>query len=370
MDQFLFYELQKNQAWRYVFPARRSGWLAGGTFCYFKTLWERNQFLEIDIGEDNWFLKNAGSARIIPLPDNRFYIGLIHSGNSSPKEPGMPSWRQVGLHEIKSIMGDDWHFYSERLSEANSSNLLNEQHKSIADDKDLPLVSCIMPTCDRRQFIPRAILYFFRQNYPKKELIIIDDGSDVIRDLLPQDPRIYYLALRHKRSIGAKRNMACKVAHGEIVLIWDDDDWHGPHRITRQVTPMIQKEDLATGISANLILDLDRSHFYSISQRDRMKLYNYDFAPGTLAFWKIHWDRGAKFPNVSIAEDAALAGILQQMGVSIQKISNNALFVYVRHPHNTWHISAYQLSGLKGRKIAKSPDYFPQVDLDYYGITK
>ena len=51
-----------------------------------------------------------------------------------------------------------------------------------------PMVSCIMPTYNRREFIPNAIRYFLRQDYDNKELIIIDDGTDNIADLVPDSP--------------------------------------------------------------------------------------------------------------------------------------------------------------------------------------
>jgi len=51
-----------------------------------------------------------------------------------------------------------------------------------------PLVSCIMPTADRRVFVPQAIRYFLRQHYPNRELIIIDDGVDPVADLIPAMP--------------------------------------------------------------------------------------------------------------------------------------------------------------------------------------
>ena len=52
---------------------------------------------------------------------------------------------------------------------------------------DWPLASCIMPTYNRRQFIPRAVAYFLAQDYPNLELVVVDDGSDPIDDLLPAD---------------------------------------------------------------------------------------------------------------------------------------------------------------------------------------
>src|SRR5512137_1714402 len=83
------------------------------------------------------------------------------------------------------------------------------------------IVSCIMPTCNRRKFVPRAIQYFLRQDYPFRELIVVDDGTDGVRDLIPGDGRIRYIRIGKKLTIGAKRNLACEQAVGEIILHWD-----------------------------------------------------------------------------------------------------------------------------------------------------
>lgn len=63
-----------------------------------------------------------------------------------------------------------------------------------------------MPTANRRAFVPLAIRYFQRQDYAEKELVILDDGEDAIGDLIPDDPRVRYIRLNGKRTLGAKRN--------------------------------------------------------------------------------------------------------------------------------------------------------------------
>ena len=35
------------------------------------------------------------------------------------------------------------------------------------------LVSCVMPTRDHRPFVAQSIWYFARQDYPSKELIVL-----------------------------------------------------------------------------------------------------------------------------------------------------------------------------------------------------
>jgi len=111
-----------------------------------------------------------------------------------------------------------------------------EPNRSLKFETDnCPLVSCIMPTHNHRRFVPQAIQYVLRQDYRHRELLIVDDGTDPIRDLVPETPDVRYLRLDHKCTIGTKRNLACQEAKGEIIVHWDDDDWMATWRITYQV---------------------------------------------------------------------------------------------------------------------------------------
>ncbi len=123
-----------------------------------------------------------------------------------------------------------------------------------------PMISCILPTYDRRRFLAQAIAYFTRQDYSNRELIIVDDGTDCISDLLPNDPAIRYIRLNQRHTVGAKRNLACREARGDIILHWDDDDWMADWRVTYQVEQL-------SGSSAD-ICGLDRLFYYEpASQR-------------------------------------------------------------------------------------------------------
>src|SRR4051794_6644602 len=86
-----------------------------------------------------------------------------------------------------------------------------------AMDATSPLVTCAMPTRNRRGFVTQAILYFLRQTYQRKELIVIDDGEDAVADLMPEDERIRYVRLDRRLPIGAKRNLACELGRGDVI---------------------------------------------------------------------------------------------------------------------------------------------------------
>src|SRR5277367_5106837 len=101
-----------------------------------------------------------------------------------------------------------------------------------------PLISCILPTYNRRPFIAHAIAYFQRQSYDNRELIILDDGDDPIGDLVPQDAAIRYERLPNRLAIGAKLNLACEMAKGDIIAHFDDDDWYAEWRLSYQAEEM------------------------------------------------------------------------------------------------------------------------------------
>lgn len=119
-----------------------------------------------------------------------------------------------------------------------------------------PLVSCVMPTWNRRAFIPAAIDCFLKQTYENRELVIVDDGNEEIRDLIPEDPRIRYFFENKRRITGDKRNKVNELAAGEIICHWDDDDWSAASRIEDQVARMKKSKKPVTGYAVLLFWDV------------------------------------------------------------------------------------------------------------------
>ena len=103
----------------------------------------------------------------------------------------------------------------------------------------MPFVSVCTPTFNRRPFIPIMFDCFRNQRYPKHriEWIIIDDGTDKIKDLVDEAkiPQIKYFAVDKKMTLGAKRNMMHDKSKGSIIVYMDDDDYYPPERIMHAV---------------------------------------------------------------------------------------------------------------------------------------
>ncbi len=200
----------------------------------------------------------------------------------------------------------------------------------------MPLVSCIMPTRNRRPFVGQAVWYFLRQDYPCKELIILDDGEDAVADLVPQDERIRYVRLEPRLSLGAKRNAACEMSRGDLIAHWDDDDWQAPHRLSAQVERL-----LTTG--ADLCGARELLHYQL--QEGRGWLYRYPaggrpwLAGCTLLYRRAAWAKHP-FPDRSVAEDSEFVWSFPPD--RLQAIPDLALYVALIHGANT---GAKNLSG-------------------------
>jgi glycosyltransferase involved in cell wall biosynthesis len=231
---------------------------------------------------------------------------------------------------------------------------------------DPPLVSCIMPTFDRRRFVPQAIAQFQRQDYPRRELVVVDDGSDRVGDLIPEDPSVRYVCLPSQLSIGAKRNLACERARGEIVVCWDDDDWYADTRISYQVASLLSGRADANGFTESLVMDLPSGQCWRCSSQLQGRMFVQGIVSGTLAFWRRFWQGGARFPDASLAEDAAFQKELVNRGARLEKLPNHDQFIYIRHGKNSWQFKPGQFLDSRGWRSVPPPDFVSHQDLAFY----
>jgi GT2 family glycosyltransferase len=192
-----------------------------------------------------------------------------------------------------------------------------------------PLVSCVMPTFDRRSFVPQAVRYFLRQDYPAKELIVVDDGSEPVRDLLPDDPRIRYHRLETRTVLGAKRNLACDLARGPIIVHWDDDDWASPERVSVQVAALTSGQADVCGVASLLYYDPASFSAWRFTWPARMRPWA---AGPSLCFAKELWSR-SPFPKVAIGEDTRF--VFSPAVRRITYVDQAACIVGIIHRGNT-----------------------------------
>ncbi|HUC85650.1 MAG TPA: glycosyltransferase, partial [Candidatus Acidoferrales bacterium] len=186
-----------------------------------------------------------------------------------------------------------------------------------------------MPTCNRRQFAGRAVRLFLAQDHPQKELIIVDDGSDPIADLLPKDPQIRYFRQGQKQVLGAKRNLACEQARGEIIVHWDDDDWSAPWRLRYQVAELLGAQADICGIQRVFFYapGNHRAWEYVYPGDQRRWVYGASLCY-TKSFWQAH-----RFPELHVGEDMRFIWSTNQ--AKIHALPDTRFLVAVIHEQNT-----------------------------------
>ncbi|MBI3326603.1 MAG: glycosyltransferase [Nitrospinae bacterium] len=279
----------------------------GGTLVYRRYVWEQHaRYPEISLAEDALFLRQAvhRGMRLHKQPGEDLFIYLRHGDNSWAFACGQfldPSgWQRVGEPVLPP---DDRAFYAAR-SPAAASSVPTRTPPALSTlpmrSGVSPLVSCIMPTYNRRAFVPQAIAYFLRQDYEPKELIVVDDGADSVADLMPRDPRIHYLRQHSRATVGAKRNLACEQSRGEIIAHWDDDDWHAPHRLWYQVEALLRSGADLCGINTLLFYDLHTGRAWQYTWLPNQRLW---LSGSTLCYTRAFWARH-RFANLNVGEDA------------------------------------------------------------------
>jgi glycosyltransferase involved in cell wall biosynthesis len=223
-----------------------------------------------------------------------------------------------------------------------------------------PLVTCIMPTANRRAFVARAVEYFLRQTYGPRELLVLDDGDDAVADLMPADERVRYLRLQERMTVGAKRNLACEQARGEVIAHWDDDDWHAARRLEYQVTELLRTGAQLCGINRLLFYDVRDGRGWQYTYPASQKPW---LSGSTLCYRRAFWSKN-RFAGINVGEDARFvwSGRSEQMAV----LADQTFHVGIIHTHNVspkqtggayWH--PYPSERLKEVLAADWPLYAP-----------
>jgi glycosyltransferase involved in cell wall biosynthesis len=105
-----------------------------------------------------------------------------------------------------------------------------------------PVVSIILPTFERLEFLPAAIESAFAQSFTAWELIVADDGSSgdtrAYLQSLDNPPRVKVIWLSHSGKPAVVRNAALREAKGEYVAFLDSDDIWLPKKLETQIASL------------------------------------------------------------------------------------------------------------------------------------
>lgn len=120
----------------------------------------------------------------------------------------------------------------------------------------MPLISVIIPTCNRRDLLLRAIDSVLRQTHADLEVIIVDDAStdgtqSAVLEL--QDERIRYVRQPENAGACAARNRGVDMARGEYIAFQDSDDVFHEDKLEKQLAYLIESGADVTACAMNRV---------------------------------------------------------------------------------------------------------------------
>ena len=180
----------------------------------------------------------------------------------------------------------------------------------------------------------RAVSCFLNQTYQPRELVVLYEADDsTTRDYLATlgelSIRSVEVPASPKLTLGALRNISIRASRGHYVAQWDDDDWHGPARLTEQIKAIRIGNKPACVLSRWIIYDENTKLAFLSTNRAW---------EGSLVA-----ERSAApfYADLRQGEDT---GAIQQMLSENKLIALDSphLYVYIYHGKNTWERSHWQ----------------------------
>ena len=289
-------------------------------------------------------VKNAlwvSTAKIIPHPQ---CLGVLEDVDVDSLADAFIDYTKMNNDDRRSVTMDSRESYEDR-HEAFVKNMLKRLdtmftglpefclEDKLPKEADLPPVSVITLTRDRRSFIPLAKYCFLAQTYPEHllEWVIVDDGKDPIKDLVSDLPNVTYVLLDEPLTIGAKRNLAISRAKHDVLVMMDDDDVYPNNSVLARVAHMLAepKKDCLFSTMLPCYEIHETKSFMNVPPitLDMSKR----LSEATLCFTRQFWQE-RRFPDQQIAEGDAFVHGREQM---CREFSPQEVIVSLSHKKTT-----------------------------------
>lgn len=224
-----------------------------------------------------------------------------------------------------------------RISEALKDSLSDVPTYSLEDrlpkEDDMPSISIVTITRDRRPFIPLAKYCFLAQGYPEEKLewVIVDDGKDQIKDLISDLPNVKYILVDEPMTIGAKRNLAIQNAAHDVLVMMDDDDVYPNNSVLTRVAYMLMEPKKGCVFSTTIpCYQIHEKKSFMNVPPNQLPM-SQRVSEATLCFTREFWNQ-QRFPDQQIAEGDAFIRSREHM---CREVSPQDVIVSLVHAKNT-----------------------------------
>ncbi len=224
-------------------------------------------------------------------------------------------------------------------------------------DSGVSVITCT----NKKHTLNNIISNFNRQDYGKKELIIIinNDNIDLNSWLeeVKQNENIRIFKLSQKTSLGKCLNYGVEKSKHEIIAKFDDDDYYGPRYLSDTIKyfNIIGVKVLVK--AANFVYFVNKKTLAIRTPREENRFVSFGNG-STIVFKKQIFDK-VRFRDLSIAEDVHFCQDCIKNNIRIYS-TNKYHHVYFRHPSkekHTWKISDDEFIKRYCKVIGQVDDY-------------
>jgi glycosyltransferase involved in cell wall biosynthesis len=190
------------------------------------------------------------------------------------------------------------------------------------------LISVVLTTRDRPQFLRVALECYRRQTYARRELIVVDDGQvSPVDETTVREVGGTLLRLDTVTPLGAKLNMGLGAGRGRLCAKMDDDDWYAPTYLEKMVDGLAKR---STRVCRPTIAFVNEFLFFDLHTWT-LRHPPAGTVPGaTLVFAREDW-QARPFRQTIHHEDMWYLQDQLAMGVSPLPVIAPDVFIAVRH---------------------------------------
>lgn len=119
-----------------------------------------------------------------------------------------------------------------------------------------PLVTAIIPTYNRKEYLENAIQSVANQSYSNIEILVIDDGSysNYAQSICDKFSNCYYL-YKENGGLSSARNYGINLSKGEYIAFLDDDDFWRKDKLEKQVKVLLENSSIDCVHSSAAVVD-------------------------------------------------------------------------------------------------------------------
>ncbi|WP_411767132.1 glycosyltransferase family 2 protein [Winogradskyella sp. A3E31] len=138
-----------------------------------------------------------------------------------------------------------------------------------------PLVSIIIPTLNRYQYLKDVLHDIDAQDYKNIELIVVDQSEPFNPQFYDQFKTEIQLVRQEEKALWLARNTAIKQAKGEYLLFFDDDSRVASNWISEHLKALDYfKADISSGVSISQVGDNVPKHYAYFKISDQLDTGN------------------------------------------------------------------------------------------------